>query len=787
MAELETVLKEKFGFDQFRNGQRDVIERVLARRHTLAVLPTGLGKSLCYQLPAQMLGGLTLVVSPLIALMKDQVDAMRQHGFNNVTFLNSSLDQSAIAARYNDIERGKHKLVYVAPERGDSPRFQKLLSNVAVDLLVIDEAHCISQWGHDFRPHYRTLLKRLPELDKATVLAMTATATPEVRKDIETALGLTMEYVVADFNRPNLSFEVIKVEDRRSKEQTLLEMLTGDESPAIVYTSTRKEAEATRAFLDSRKVSACLYHAGLSTADRATAHRLFQGSEKRVMVATVAFGMGIDKPDIRRVIHFNIPGSLEGYYQEAGRAGRDGLPATCSLLYSSQDVRIQQFLLDASYPDHTVVYDVYDALREAHPLPVGPVDLAKRIDLSDLTVKAALQIMYEQEYVSVTKEGKYLVCKPDMVRPGINFGPFVARGRRANKRLDSMVTYATEQTCRRARILKYFGQTYNAPCEGCDVCKPEPEAAPGNASVRSDNVARNILRAAEEFSGRFGRTMISEILFGSRSKKLLDWGLDSSRSYGALRRYGKDSILDWIDTLIKRKFVATTPGTYPMLLITERGKQAMKRADMIALSGLEDRKPATAATPPSYVAGEARPVVPAMSGNAASSGQAAAVEQKARDGGDLRLSIEIWRQGGPEPNPANLLSALEDPATQPSDTGAFINALGELAYGPAKPKIHRMLSDLVPERADPILINALCNAGSRLGIVEAVPVFLRLLEEGRATSRSAAARALGRLRTAEAFGKLRELAGEDKLMSVRLAASAAVALISSNGSGAGGS
>jgi ATP-dependent DNA helicase RecQ len=770
MDYLEAALRDKFGFERFRGGQRDVIERVLARKHTLAVLPTGLGKSLCYQLPAQMMTGITLVISPLIALMRDQVDSLRQHGFGNVTFLNSSLEQAAIAARYNDIERGKYKLIYIAPERCDSPRFQQLVTRAQIDLLVIDEAHCISQWGHDFRPHYRSLLKRLPELDKATLLAMTATATPEVRKDIEAALGRPMEHVVADFNRPNLFFEVIQVEDRDRKNETLLEMLSSDSGRAIVYASTRKDAESTRRFLEAHGVSACLYHAGLTAADRAEGHRLFQAGERRVMVATVAFGMGIDKPDIRRVIHYNVPGSLESYYQEAGRAGRDGLPATCTLLFSSQDLRVQRFLLESSHPDHSLVYAVYDALRDAHPLPVAPADVSTRTQLPELAVKAALQAMYEQEYLGLARDGKYVVIKPELRRPPINFSPLVARGRRAEKRLENMVAYASGRTCRRAAILKYFGQDYKAPCGACDACNPEVEDTAQTPSKRSDDAAREILRAVKEFSGRLGRTMVSEVLSGSRRKKLIESGMDSSPSYAALRRYGKELTMDCIDELIKRGLLGTTTGNYPTLYVTDRGKQAMNRTDMISLTRLGSQKEASSSTTRSLAATP----TPMPSPTASFSRQPPGPEEN-----QLRIDVEMWRQGGPEPDCQALLDALDSSLTAQGDVIVFITVLGEMAYKPAKSKLYKMLVEDASSRGDANLVHTLSGAVARLGAEEAAPVFIELLDDPRAMVRSAAARALGRLRTKAALAKLQQMAAEEKSVSARLAALAAVGLIAS--------
>src|SRR5215831_5889302 len=392
MSDLDNALEKYFGFQSFRNGQREVVQRVVDRKDTLAVMPTGLGKSLCYQLAAQLLPGMTLVISPLIALMQDQVDSLRRRKMGGVTFLSSAVDGATIAERYSDIERGQYKLIYVAPERCDSPRFQDLIKKSQIDLLVIDEAHCISQWGHDFRPHYRTLLERIPELSRATILAVTATATPAVQDDIVATLGRpNMARVVADFNRPNLLLEVINVHSRDEKDRRLVKLLKSETGSAIVYCSTRKEAETAFELLRGEDISSCLYHAGMDAGRRAESQKLFQQDKRRIIVATVAFGMGIDKPDIRRVVHYNIPDSLESYYQEAGRADA---PATCSLLYLPADLRIQEFLITSAYPERAVFGRVYAVLRDAAPLPVAAPDLSRATQIPEMAVKSALQMLY---------------------------------------------------------------------------------------------------------------------------------------------------------------------------------------------------------------------------------------------------------------------------------------------------------------------------------------------------------------------------------------------------------
>jgi len=581
MDELERALQEHFGFEQFRPGQREVIEHALARRHTLAVLPTGLGKSLCYQLPAQLLPGLTLVISPLIALMQDQTTALERRGFRNVTSLSSALKQSEIGRRFAEIERGEHKLVYVAPERFDSPRFQQLVRQTEISLVVIDEAHCISQWGHDFRPHYRTLLVRLPELRRATFLAVTATATPEVQNDIAASLALPrLERVIADFNRPNLHLETLKADAREEKDRQVIELLKRDAGAAIVYASTRKEAEAAYQLLRASGFDVCLYHAGLNAQQRTEAQQRFLQDDCRVIVATVAFGLGIDKPNVRRVIHYNLPGSLENYYQEAGRGGRDGAMATCTLFYSQADVRIQRFLLDQAYPQPQVLLKLWDMLREAHPLAVAAGDLVTAGKLPEIAVNAALQALYEQQRVHITADGKYALTQVAESEPKFDVRDLNERRWRANERLKKMIAYALDAKCRRAAILNYFGQEFAAPCPACDVCeakppspKPQIEAA---ATEPRNRTATIILQTAADLGGRFGRTLVAELLAGSKRKRIIEMGLDRSANYGALRPNGREQILTWIDELVAQQFLLVTAEEYPRLVITEAGRRLLE-------------------------------------------------------------------------------------------------------------------------------------------------------------------------------------------------------------------
>lgn len=761
MDKLDAALRELFGFGEFRPGQREVIERVLAGRHTLAVLPTGSGKSLCYQLTAQMLPGVTLVVSPLIALMQDQVDALQARGFKRVTFFSSTLDASEISARYRQIQNGESKLVYVAPERCDSPRFQEFVRSAAIDLLVVDEAHCISQWGHDFRPHYRTMSRRLPELKKATVLALTATATPEVQRDIIATLGVPgMSTIIGDFNRPNLRFEVISTNSNEGKDDHLLEMLTKEEGASIVYASTRREAGEAYELLRHHGLSVCLYHAGLKPAERTQAQRDFLQGRIRTIVATVAFGMGIDKPNIRRVIHYNIPGTPERYYQEAGRAGRDGLPATCTILYCHNDVRIQRFFIEQSYPEPAQVLRLYDYVRQSHPQPVSVEELVESLGSPELGINAALQILYEQGSLGITPEGRYLPAHPEAEKPVVNFGPSQQRRERDESRLKRMIAYAGNRVCRRVPILNYFGQRFTPPCRHCDVCVPneiKTKESATTATVESDHTARIILQAAEEIRGRWGRIMVRDVLAGSKRKKLMQAGLHMHQAYGRLRPHKPDSIASWMDECIRHGYLQVTAEEYPRLMITSAGRQALDDANLISLSGFQPKKaaagPVQQKTEPATVEIESESTLARLH--------------------DLRFQIELFRQGGPEPDRKNLLEAVTNTGgIFPADVVLAVNALSALnAQEACKPLI-----ELLNSPDSNICANA-CDALGKLNAVQGTPQLIRQLAHTSPSVRRAAVRALGRLRAKQAQPQLQRLLAEDPSDVVRLSARAALMLL----------
>ena len=501
------LLKRYFGYDEFRPLQAEIIDAVMGGSDTLVVMPTGGGKSLCYQLPALALPGVTLVVSPLIALMKDQVDALKANGVP-AECLNSGMSGEEQSRVQTQTHRGEIKLLYVAPERIVRPGFQRFLASIQLSLIAVDEAHCISQWGHEFRPDYRNLRQLRGLAPNTPVIALTATATRRVRDDIVSQLAMKSPSVfTGSINRPNLRYAVFPNTDRYDILVERLRKRAG--ASAIVYRGSQKGCEELAADLDEDGIQALPYHAGLDSQTRQRNQERFVRDEAPVIVATVAFGMGIDKPDIRLVAHYDMPGSIERYYQESGRAGRDGLASDCIVFYGARDREREMFFIERM----------------------------------------------ENELERQSAETK----------------------------LDAIVSYCQTGSCRRAALLRYFGEEpSDENCDSCDVC----EAETFDATVISQKILSAVIRTGE----RFGATHVSQVLTGRRVKSVTDRNHDSLSVFGIVDDYTAKSLRELMATLVSRGLMARGDSRYPTLSVTPQGRSFLKNRESIELPVLESTK-----------------------------------------------------------------------------------------------------------------------------------------------------------------------------------------------------
>lgn len=591
---LQQSLENVFWLSDFREGQKEIIECILAGENALVFMPTGGGKSLTYQLPWVMLEWLTIVISPLISLMKDQVDTLREKWIK-AAFLNSTLtsaEQWQVLSELSDI-----KFLYIAPERLSSTRFLQSLQNIQIALIAIDEAHCISQWGHDFRPSYMKIKNFIQELAWSfPLIALTATATQKVRKDIVDRLGIEKyQTFISGFDRKNITIVVREISAKEEKQKKVLEILEKTPGTGIIYCSSRKHVVELHEFLLSRGVKAGLYKWDLTPEKRDMQQNAFMNDEYRVMVATNAFGMGIDKKDIRFVIHYNLPGSIENYYQEVGRAGRDGKKSFWVVLASYGDTKIQEFFIENTYPNKLEVLDFYEYLFKDFELGGWKdTSIAKTYQTmaqeswvsNDMRVGSIIKILEKygivERWVSTkTQEdfrGRWITLMQEKRQKShilIDWKRQDALKQESYYKLEQIKRLLFYPSCRKRFILEYFGDEEDLKklwdnCGACDFCLEWAKFE--SADIEKILQASSYIVALEtikKYNEKFGAALIAKVLWGSEDKRILDWNLDLYEHYWALREYSEKTISAILEVLQMQEFLYKTDGKYPVLGITE--------------------------------------------------------------------------------------------------------------------------------------------------------------------------------------------------------------------------
>ncbi|WP_329086709.1 RecQ family ATP-dependent DNA helicase [Actinomadura citrea] len=480
---LRRVAREVFGWPDLRPGQGEAMEHLLRGRDVLLVMPTGGGKSAVYQVPAQLLPGPTVVISPLIALQRDQMVALAGRDAGGAVMVNSAQSDGASEDAMDQIRAGRAEYIFLSPEQLAKPSVVERLAAVRPSLVAVDEAHCVSSWGHDFRPDYQRLGRVIERLGHPPVIALTATASPPVRDDILATLGLgEARQIVRGFDRPNLSLEVRRFHEEADKRRALVEDAAGRKGLGLVYVATRRDAEAYGEELAAAGLRAAAYHAGMKAADRHRVHEAFQGDELDVVVATSAFGMGIDKPDVRYVLHAAPPESPESYYQEIGRAGRDGEPAAAVLFYRSQDLGLRRFFA-AGKPDEEKMLQTA-TLLQAHGGTVPASEMRTTLGVGASKLTSLVNLLEQAGAVETTGRGdlRYVQEGPPPEEAVARATELDENRRRVDdSRIDMMRAYAETTDCRRRFLLEYLGEPYPGPCGHCDVCQTGTAASPDHA------------------------------------------------------------------------------------------------------------------------------------------------------------------------------------------------------------------------------------------------------------------------------------------------------------------